>query len=71
MTPLIKVKVINKAKSHFGQQINPKWTTKQSGEYNTIQVSKLFFTVAELKGQSVKGHILGHMTVPCAISGFN
>ena len=58
MAPLIKVKVINKVKGQFGHQINPnlpKWTTKQNGECNIIQVSKLFYTVAQLKGQSVKG----------------
>ena len=58
MAPLIKVKVINKVKGQFGQQINPNWpkcTTLQTGECNIIQVSKLFYTNAKLKGQSVKG----------------
>ena len=73
MALLIKVKVINKVKGQFDQQINPnwpKWTTKQSGEYNIIQVSKLFFTVAQLNGQYVNV-ILGNMTVSCDIPQFN
>ena len=62
MAPLIKVKVINKVKGQFGQQINENWpnlSTKQSRQCNDRQVSKLFFTVAQSEGQSVKGH--GHI----------
>ena len=58
MAPLIKVKVINKAKGPFGQQINQNWPkriTKQSGHCNIIEVSMLVVTVAQSKGQSVKG----------------
>ena len=72
MATLIKVKVLNKVKSQFGQQINqklPKWITKQSGLCNIRHVSKLFFTVALLKGQSANGQ--GHIAVSCAITKFN
>ena len=66
MAPFIKVNVINKVKGQFGQQINKtdltNWSTKQSEPCNNRQVSKLFFTVAQLKGQSVKVQvILGHI----------
>ena len=65
MAPLIKVNVINKVKGQFRQQINknwPNWSTKQGGPCNNRQVSKLFFTVVQLEGQSVKVQvILGHI----------
>ena len=43
--------------------------TEQCGQYNIRQVSKLFYTFAQLKGQSLNGR--GHMTASCAISKFN
>ena len=46
--------------------------TEQCGQCNIRQVSKLFYTFAQVKGQSLKGqgHI-GSMTASCAISKFN
>ena len=70
MASLIKAKVINKVKGQFGQQINqtdPNGLLKQSADCNIMQVSKLFFTVAKLKGQSVKGqyHIGSNDSLLC------
>ena len=57
MVPLIKVNVINKVKGLYGQQINQTDLTgvlSKNGQCNNRHVSKLFFTVAQLEGQSVK-----------------
>ena len=73
MAPLIKVKVINKVKGQFGtanQPKGPRWINEQSGHCNIRQVSKLFFTVIQWKGQFFKsqGHIGSYDKAPHNVS---
>ena len=75
MTPLIKVKVINKVKGKFVQQINQ---NDPNGLPNKVAsaTSNMFRSCSSmlLNGKvnlSKVNDMLGHMTVSCAISKFN